>query len=132
MSSLIIQLVTSVCGSLVSLLVFSLITVLQHLPQITESIRMLFEGILSVSRGIYQKMLAFVSQHFKVDLLCNPWRTIAILVLSIILGITVSYLFYQVTFQQWVVIAFIIHGLLVSTTWRENKQKQGFRLGVDF
>ena len=134
MAGFLLQMIGIICGSSVTLLYFTMITVFQNLPAILGLLLSLLRGFLRVSFYCYRFVLSGISiliqQFLGIDILGGFWRVGSTTMLSLVLGVGGNLLLAD-SLHLWVIVFSLLHGLLVGTQWQGLGQTSGLRLGVD-
>ena len=127
------NLVAGICLSSVSLLFFGAAILLKLLPQSLRTMRLGLRGFLILSfrfyRFLFTHLAQAVQQHFKLDILDNPARTVASLLVSLALG-SLALLAGGIRFTALSVGLCLLHGVAVSLAWEETEQPEGIRMGA--
>ena len=116
-----------------SLFFVSLAGLLRLLPRILQFLRLCLRSLLILSVHLYRlifSLLAPVIQRFvPVDLTANPWRMVACVLVSLLLGSLVL-LVTQLPEMAWILVPFLLHGLGVGLTWTELEEPGGIQMGT--
>jgi hypothetical protein len=118
---------TMVCGSVVTLLVFSLVTLLQNTPAILSAVLELLQVFIRISVSCYRTLL----ESLVPNLIIQPgFRLVATTTLSILICAGVLILTVE-GLVEWPFILAVIHGLVVGISWDDANRSDHFNLGVD-
>jgi hypothetical protein len=105
---------------------------LSWLPGILSRALWLAQMVLFISCDLYRRLLSWLRPtglRAGVDLVANPWRMAACVLLSILVGLAVMAL------AGWDITLFGVgacagHGLLVGAAWDQMGPPAGVRMGV--
>ena len=126
------RLLIEVILALLVLILNAAVMLLGGVPRLLRALRWLAQLILVVSCDFYRAILSRLSPlvlRVRINLMANPWRTIACIVLSILLGLAIMLL------AGWEITPPAIagcagHGLLVGVVWDQLGPPNGIRMGV--
>lgn len=105
---------------------------LSWLPGIASRVLWLAQMAMAISCDVYRRVLtrlAPMGMRVGIDVLSNPWRIVACILLSVLLGVLLMLLMsWEVTPRGLGISAG--HGLLVSMVWDQMGPPHGVRMGV--
>ena len=116
-----------------SLVLLSIAALLRLLPRFLQFVRLCLRGFLILSVRLYGFLFSLsapaAQELLQVDLMANPWRMIACVLVSLLLGLLVL-LLTQSPRLAWILLPFLLHGLGVGLTWDELEHPNGIQMGT--
>ena len=127
-----VRLVIEVILNLFVLIIDATVILLRWLPGILAALRDLVQWALVISADIYRAILtrlAPLAQRVRINLVANPWRSVACVLLSLMFGVIIMLL------AGWVITppglgGCAAHGLIIGIVWDQLGPPSGVRLGV--
>ena len=129
MAGLIGQLFTLLCGSFLTILLFSLTSLIQNSPKIFKQLLLLINGFLNLSYIFYKFILKSIIKLLRIKEPKMFGRTILTLIFSLSL-ISVLFLIYMPNNPLIPMSIAIAHGLYIGIAWDRLADPDGIRLGV--
>ena len=126
MAALGAQLMTVICGSALTMVMFSIAIFIQSFPEIVKAIQGVVSGLIIFSSSVYSLLLGMVGLNISKNV---GGRTVASIVISLLFCAIVSYLLTEHLQIIPMVIA-SLHGLAVGVYWNDN-DVDGLHLGDD-
>ena len=129
-------LVSFLVGTLVaslSLFFVSLAGLLRLLPRLLQFLRHCLRSLLILCVHLYRFIFSLIAPMIQwflpIDLMANPWRMIACVLVSLLIGLLVP-LVTQMPEMAWIIVPSLLHGLGVGLTWNEIEEPGGLQMGT--
>jgi hypothetical protein len=127
-----VWLVIEVVLNLFVLVINAAVMLLRWLPSILAFLRNLVQWALVISVDIYRAILTWLAplaQRVRINLVANPWRSVACVLLSLMIGVIIMLL------AGWNITppglgGCAAHGLIVGVVWDQLGPPSGVRFGV--
>jgi hypothetical protein len=129
MAGLIGQLMTLLCGSFLTIILFSLTSLIQHFPNILKQLLVMIIGFLNLSYIFYKFVLKSIIKFLQIETPKIVGRTMLTLVFSMSLT-SVLFLIYMPNNPLIPMSIAIAHGLYIGIAWDRLADPDGIRLGV--
>ena len=129
MAGLIGQLMTLLCGSFLTIILFSLTSLIQHFPNILKQLLVMIIGFLNLSYIFYKFVLKSIIKFLQIETPKIVGRTMLTLVFSMSLT-SVLFLIYMPNNPLITMSIAIAHGLYIGIAWDRLADPDGIRLGV--
>ena len=130
MAGLIGQLMTLLCGSFLTIILFSLTSLIQHFPNILKQLLVMIIGFLNLSYIFYKFVLKSIIKFLQIETPKIVGRTMLTLVFSMSLT-SVLFLIYMPKNLLIPLSIAIAHGLYIGIAWDHLADPEGLRLGVN-
>jgi hypothetical protein len=130
MAGLIGQILTLLCGSILTIILFSLTSLIQHFPNIFQQLLSLINGFLNYSYIFYKFLLKSIIKLLQIEEPKMFGRTILTLIFSLSLISVLFLIFIPKNIFVPISIA-IAHGLYIGIAWDHLADPEGLRLGVN-
>ena len=130
-----LQLLLAVLLASLDVLLVSLAATMRLVPALTRLLLRLLRRLIIVSTRVYATILSAIEpeiqRRFGVRILTGPWRVLASIVLSLLLGILLL-LGTGLPANKWTVGLPVLHGLVVGLLWDEDEAEEpsGLHLGT--
>ena len=120
------------CSISTTFVMFAMMVFFRNLPKLMRLFLELIRNLLYLSYLIYQALLVWIHNQTKnengVNLLSNPYRTVACILVSLFLYFLFSILFDKSIFI-WIAGCSVLHGFLVGYLWVDFFEPSGLNLG---
>jgi hypothetical protein len=124
------QLITLLCGSFLTIFLFSLTSLIQNSPKIFKQLLLLISGFLNYSYIFYNFVLKSIIRLLRIEAPKMFGRTILTLIFSMLL-ISILFLIYAPKNLLIPISIAIAHGLYIGIAWDHLADPEGLRLGVN-
>ena len=130
MAGLIGQLFTLLCGSFLTIFLFSLTSLIQNSQNIFKQLLLLINGFLNYSYIFYNFVLKSIIRLLRIETPKMFGRTMLTLIFSLSL-VSVLFLIYMPKNILIPISIAIAHGLYIGIAWDYLADPEGLRLGVN-
>ena len=120
------------CAIFTFLIMLVMMFFFHNLPKLMRLFLQLFRQVLYLSYLIYYTLLTWLDDHFRyrlqINLLANPERIIACILLSIISYWLIT-LIRDKQLSIWIAGCWALHGFLIGYLWKEFFDPDGLNMG---
>lgn len=127
MTTIIGTILSALCGSIISLLLFSMAGLIQNLPSILKVMQDMVSGVIRFSATAYRLIIGFLMPYLPQHELIPIGTSILI---SALLCAGFTYLAFG-RLIPWTFVVALLHGLAVGLNWESDFQSDDLHLGAD-